>query len=216
MPTVSWLSFRTEFEKYDPLRGSEDVWWASACLDIGVEWVSGQRACLSGTGRVGHWHGQMGWGSSGRQHPPRTEASRAGFGQEFRCLDAYVSFLQRFSVGNVESAAVQPRVGIAGILLGLGVWYQRSEQKPGEGAWGPFCRALPWSLRSNRITDYRPEPLSLMLAFLFPIFHLISDWILDSACWKGTLEFSWCTALTVVVKTWMHWEMERCTQSKSW
>lgn len=42
---------------------------------------------------------------------PHTEPSRVGFGQVFRCLDAYVNFLQRFSVGNVETAAYAAKGG---------------------------------------------------------------------------------------------------------
>lgn len=42
---------------------------------------------------------------------PHTEPSRVGFGQVFRCLDAYVNFLQRFSVGNLGSAGYAAKGG---------------------------------------------------------------------------------------------------------
>lgn len=64
---------------------------------------------------VGKWAGVQGWPA------PRTEASRAGFGQAFRCLDAEVNFLQRFQLATWDQLATQPGVGLVGILLGPGV-----------------------------------------------------------------------------------------------
>lgn len=70
---------------------------------------------------------------------PRTEASRVGFGQVFWCLDAYVNFLQRFSVGSMESAGYTAKGGDCWYPVGpRGVISEvRTEAK--EGAWGTFC-----------------------------------------------------------------------------
>ena len=81
------------------------------------EWVG--RACVSE--REG---GPLAWGSRPgfqRWPAPHPEASRGGFGQVFRCLDACVSFLQRFHLAAWDLLDLEPRVGIVGILLGTGV-----------------------------------------------------------------------------------------------
>lgn len=91
--------------------------------------------------------GFLGWPA------PHTEASRVGFGQVFRCLDAYVNFLPRFSVGNMESARRAAKGGDC--------WYPvRPRGVPPEfgteareGASGTFCWAPSWSLAPPQ--DYR-------------------------------------------------------------
>lgn len=59
----------------------------------------GRESVCQGAGGRGHWLRETGWGS------------RVGFGQVFRCLDAYVNFFQRFSVGNVESVGFVAKGG---------------------------------------------------------------------------------------------------------
>lgn len=56
---------------------------------------------------------------------------------------------------------LEPRVGIVRILLGAGVWFQRLELKPREGAWRTFQQAMSWGLTSNRLACYRAEPCSV-------------------------------------------------------
>lgn len=65
---------------------------------------------------VGKWAGVAGVASAAYR------GQRVGFGQVFRCLDADVNFLQRFSkLATGNQLDTQPRVGIVGILLGPGV-----------------------------------------------------------------------------------------------
>lgn len=92
---------------------------------------------------------------------PHTEASRVGFGQVFLCLDAYVNFLQRFSVGNVESAGWGAKGGDCWDPVGhRNVIPEVRIEAKGRGL-GNLCHALSWSLTSNRIANYRPELYSL-------------------------------------------------------
>lgn len=77
---------------------------------------------------------------------------------------------------------MQPRVGIVGILLGVGCdtrGQNRSQEEKGFGVLSVMhhCGAsIPTGLQ---IID---QPCSLALALLFLIFLLISDLILDLAC----------------------------------
>lgn len=100
--------------------------------------------------------GPLAWGNGlGLQGwpAPHTEASRAGFGQVFRCLDADVNFLQRFSVGNVESAGYAAKGGDCWYPVGpSGVIPEVRTEARGR-SWGNFCRAPSWSLSSHRITN---------------------------------------------------------------
>lgn len=52
---------------------------------------------------------------------PCMEASGVGLGRVPWCLDAYVNFLQRFSVGKADPAGCGARVWFVGILLGPGL-----------------------------------------------------------------------------------------------
>jgi hypothetical protein len=120
------VSEHNVLKKSDPWRGSKDM-WAIACWMSGWnKWVA-EGVCQGEAGRaIGPR--ELGWGSRGAQcHIQRP----AGLGLA-KCtgLDACVSLLYRFSVGKVESAGYGARVWIVGILLGPGLWYQRSEQKP--------------------------------------------------------------------------------------
>lgn len=102
--------------------------------------------------REGHWRGEMGWGCRGGQRRIQRPA-RAGFGQVFRCLDADVNFLQRFSVGNVESAGYAAKGGDCWYPVGpSGVIPEVRTEARGR-SWGNFCRAPSWSLSSHRITN---------------------------------------------------------------
>lgn len=152
------------------------------------KWVGKEH--LSRRGRVGHWHGAVGWGSRGGQCRMR---SPVGLGLA-KCsgvwMPMWISSLG-FQLATWKQLDMQPRAGIVGILLGVGVWYQRSERKPREGVWGTCClrhcpgASIPTGLH---VID---QPCSLALALLFLMFLLISDLILDLAHCKGTPEFSW-------------------------
>lgn len=133
--------------------------------------------------RAVRWCGEMGWGSRGGQYHIHRPAGLGLATYSGVWMPMWISS-KGFELAAWNLLVLEPRVGIVGILLGTGVWYQRPELKPRQGFGGPFCHALSWSLNSNKIANYRPAFVVVMLALLFLIFLSLSDLALDSICEK--------------------------------
>lgn len=159
--------------------------------------MSGQRECLSRRGRAGPLAQGSGLGLQGWP-APHTEASRVGFGQVFRCLDAYVNFLQRFSVGNVESAGFAAKGGdYWDPVRCRGVIPDARTEAKGKGLGGLSVMRCPGASVPTGLKS-QTRALFPRASSPTPDFLLSANFVLSLVYGKRALEFSWCKALVNV------------------